>query len=260
MTEPILTVRNLEAFYGPVLALRGISLDVPTGKIVAVLGANGAGKTSLLRSIAGALEPQKGTVSFEGTTIQGLPPDRVARAGIAHVPEGREVFPLLSVEDNLRLGAFARRGPGKRQSVTADQEAVYDTFPILRERRAQDAGTLSGGQQQMLAIGRALMARPRLVLLDEPSLGLAPRLVGEIFETLQRLNEERGLTFLLVEQNAHKALELASHGYVLEVGRVVLEGSRERLLANDEIREFYLGMKEGGVRGQRRWKRRKTWR
>jgi len=253
----ILQLLNVESNYGPVQALRGVSLAVEEGKIVTVLGANGAGKTTTLKTISGIIDPLKGQVKFRGQEIQGQSPDAIVRGGIVHVPEGREVFPLLSVEDNLRMGAFTRSdGDG----VAQDMEAVYGYFPILRERKAQEAGQLSGGQQQMLAIARALLARPAVMLKDEPSLGLSPKLTREIFDIVVRINRERGVTILLVEQNAHMALKIADFGYVLEVGRIVMEDTGSRLAEKDDIREFYLGMKAGGVRGTRRWKRKKLWR
>ena len=257
MTTPLLQLANVESNYGPVQALRGVSLAVEEGKIVTVLGANGAGKTTTLKTISGIIDPLKGQVKFRGRDIQGHSPDAIVRGGIVHVPEGREVFPLLSVEDNLRMGAFTR---SDTDGVAQDMEAVYGYFPILRERRAQEAGQLSGGQQQMLAIARALLARPALMLMDEPSLGLSPKLTKEIFDIVVRINRERGVTILLVEQNAHMALKIADFGYVLEVGRIVMEDTGARLAEKDDIREFYLGMKAGGVRGTRRWKRKKLWR
>ena len=257
MTTPILQLANVESNYGPVQALRGVSLSVEEGKIVTVLGANGAGKTTTLKTISGIIDPLKGQVKFRGQDIQGHSPDAIVRGGIVHVPEGREVFPLLSVEDNLRMGAFTRNDT---DGIAQDMEAVYGYFPILRERRAQEAGQLSGGQQQMLAIARALLARPALMLMDEPSLGLSPKLTKDIFDIVVRINRERGVTILLVEQNAHMALKIADFGYVLEVGRIVMEDTGARLAEKDDIREFYLGMKAGGVRGTRRWKRKKLWR
>ncbi len=206
MTEPVLSVRNLETYYGPITAIRGVSFDVSAGQIVTILGANGAGKTTILKSVCGAMEPQKGTVSFAGENITGREPDWVARHGIAHVPEGREIFPFMTVKGNLQIGAYAR---SDRAGIERDLEMVYGYFPILRERQSSQAGFLSGGQQQMLAIGRALMARPKLMLLDEPSLGLSPILVKEIFGIIKRLNEEQGVTMLLVEQNANMALKSA---------------------------------------------------
>jgi branched-chain amino acid transport system ATP-binding protein len=257
MTEPILRVANVEAAYGPVKAIRGVSLEVAAGSIVTVLGANGAGKTTLLKAISGILDPDKGTIHFAGRPIQGADPAAVVRLGICHVPEGREVFPLLSVRENLMMGAYTR---ADRDEVGRDLEAVFGYFPVLRQRMGEEAGKLSGGQQQMLAISRALMGRPRLMLLDEPSLGLSPKLTREIFEIIVRINREHGTAILLVEQNANLALQTAEFGYVLEVGRIVMADSCERLRANDDIREFYLGMKAAGVRGSRRWKKRKTWR
>ena len=257
MTTPLLSVRNLETFYGPITAIRGVSFDVADGQIATILGANGAGKTTILKTISGAMEPQKGTVSFAGESIIGYEPDRVARKGIAHVPEGREIFPFMTVRGNLLMGAYARRD---RAQIEPDIEMVYGYFPILRERAASQAGYLSGGQQQMLAIGRALMARPKLMLLDEPSLGLSPILVKEIFGIIKRLNQEQGVTMLLVEQNANMALKSAHFGYVLEVGRIVLEGECDKLIQNEDVREFYLGQKETAVRGKKRWKRTKRWR
>jgi branched-chain amino acid transport system ATP-binding protein len=257
MTTPILQLLNVESNYGPVQALRGVSLSVTEGKIVTVLGANGAGKTTTLKTISGIIEPLKGQVKFRGKEIQGSSPDTIVRAGMVHVPEGREVFPLLSVEDNLRMGAYTR---SDSDGVTRDLEAVFGYFPILRERAKQEAGQLSGGQQQMLAIARALLAQPALILMDEPSLGLSPKLTKEIFDIVVRINRERGVTILLVEQNAHMALKIADFGYVLEVGRIVMEDTGARLAEKDDIKEFYLGMKAAGARGARRWKRKKLWR
>jgi branched-chain amino acid transport system ATP-binding protein len=257
MTAPILELLNVESNYGPVQALRGVSLSVAEGKIVTVLGANGAGKTTTLKTISGIIAPLKGQVKFRGREIQGRSPDAIVRGGIVHVPEGREVFPLLSVEDNLRMGAYTR---SDADGVARDLEAVFGYFPILRERAKQEAGQLSGGQQQMLAIARALLAQPALILMDEPSLGLSPKLTREIFDIVVRINRERGVTILLVEQNAHMALKIADFGYVLEVGRIVMEDTGARLAEKEDIREFYLGMKAGGVRGTRRWKRKKLWR
>jgi branched-chain amino acid transport system ATP-binding protein len=257
VAEPLLVVSNVETYYGPIMAIRGVSFTVPRGGIVTILGANGAGKTTILKTVSGVMDPQKGTVTFAGRAIQGLDPDRVARLGLSHVPEGREVFPFLTVRENLAMGAFTRSDAA---AVAQDLEMVYDYFPVLRARAGQRAGSLSGGEQQMLAISRALMARPAMILLDEPSLGLSPRLVKEIFDIIVRINRERGVTVLLVEQNAHMALTIADYGYVLEVGRIVMEDTCARLLEKDDIKEFYLGIKERGVRGTRRWKRKKMWR
>lgn len=256
MTD-VLTLANVESSYGPIRAIRGVSLKVAKGSIVTVLGSNGAGKTTILKTISGILDPTKGTVEFKGEDITAKDPALIVQRGLSHVPEGREVFPLLSVHDNLMMGAYTRRD---RDGVARDVEAVYGYFPILRERAKQDAGLLSGGQQQMLAISRALMAAPELMLLDEPSLGLSPRLTREIFEIVIRINRERGTTLLLVEQNANMALNVADHGYVLENGRIVMEDTCERLREKEDIKEFYLGMKDSGVRGERRWKKKKTWR
>jgi len=257
VADALLTVSNLETFYGPIMAIRGVSFSVARGSIVTVLGANGAGKTTILKTVSGVMDPQKGTVTFDGREIRGLDPDRVARLGLSHVPEGREVFPFLTVRENLTMGAYARRDA---DGVARDMEMVYEYFPVLKTRAEQRAGSLSGGEQQMLAISRSLMARPAMMLLDEPSLGLSPRLVKEIFDIIVRINRERGVTVLLVEQNAHMALTIAQFGYVLEVGRIVMEDTCARLLEKEDIKEFYLGVKEAGVRGTRRWKRKKMWR
>ena len=252
----MLALRNIETYYGPIMAIRGVSMAVREGQIVSLLGANGAGKTTVLKTISGAMEPQKGVVEYRGEAIQARDPDWVARRGIGHVPEGREVFPFLTVEENLRMGAYSRRDG----EIDADIDQVYGYFPVLKGFGRQPAQVLSGGQQQMLAIGRALMLRPDLMLLDEPSLGLSPRLVHEIAEIIVRLNRERNVTMLLVEQNAKMALDIGDYGYVMENGRIVMEDTCERLRNAPDIQEFYLGMKDEGVRGRRRWKQRKTWR
>jgi branched-chain amino acid transport system ATP-binding protein len=256
-SAPLLRVKNLETYYGPVLAIRGVSLDVHHGQIVTILGANGAGKTTLLKTISGIMNPEKGGVWLEGRPIHLAEPDRIVRDGVVHVPEGREIFPLMTVGENLSIGAYVR---SDRAAIKADQDMVYAYFPILKEKAGQRAGMLSGGQQQMLAIGRALMARPRLMLLDEPSLGLSPLLVQEIFAILRRLNTEQKVTMLLVEQNAQIALGAASFAYVMELGRIVMAGDAERLKQSEDIQAFYLGLNQEGERGQRRWKQRKTWR
>jgi branched-chain amino acid transport system ATP-binding protein len=253
----LLQVSNVETYYGPIMAIRGVSFAVSEGSMVTILGANGAGKTTILKTVSGVMDPQKGTVTFAGREIQGMDPDRVMRLGLSHVPEGREVFPFLSVRENLAMGAYTR---ADATEVARDLDAVYGYFPVLKERAEQQAGQLSGGEQQMLAISRALMSRPRMMLLDEPSLGLSPKLVNEIFEIIVRINRERGVTVLLVEQNAHMALTSADYGYVLEVGRIVMEDTCARLREKEDIKEFYLGVKESSVRGTRRWKRKKTWR
>ena len=209
-----------------------------------------------MKTISGLMDPEKGNIEFNGVDIVGKQPDQIVRMGLAHVPEGREVFPYLTIEENLKMGAYARKGVDLRDDIAL----VYEYFPILKERRNQSAGFLSGGQQQMLAIGRGLMAKPKLMLLDEPSLGLSPLLTQEIFAIIKRLNAEQKVTMLLVEQNANVALHTAHQGYVLEMGRIVMAGSCEELRASDDIQEFYLGRQEESQRGQKRWKRRKTWR
>ena len=254
---PVLKLLNVESAYGPIKAIRGVSLQVRRGEIATVLGSNGAGKTTILKTISGIIDPRRGSIEFKGQDITARDPAFVVRQGLSHVPEGREVFPLLSVHDNLAMGAYSRRD---RDGVARDLEAVYGYFPILQQRATQDAGLLSGGQQQMLAISRALMAAPELILLDEPSLGLSPKLTKEIFEIVVRINRERGTTILLVEQNANMALNASDYGYVLENGRIVMEDTCARLREKDDIKEFYLGLKEAGVRGERRWKKRKNWR
>ena len=257
MPDALLTLANVESAYGAVRAIRGISLSIEPGSIVTVLGANGSGKTTILKTISGIIDPQKGTIHFKGQPIHRHDPAEVVRRGICHVPEGREVFPFLSVHDNLMMGAYTRTD---RDAVQRDLEQVHAYFPILKERAKQDAGLLSGGQQQMLAISRGLMSRPEVMLLDEPSLGLSPKLTQEIFDIVVRINRERGTTLLLVEQNAAMALGVADYGYVLEVGRIVMEDTCERLRQKEDVKEFYLGQKDAGARGARRWKRKKTWR
>ena len=255
--DVILRLANVESAYGPIKAIRGVSLEVIRGQIATVLGSNGAGKTTILKTISGIIDPRRGSIEFDGQDITAQDPSLIVQRGLSHVPEGREVFPLLSVRDNLLMGAYTRKD---RDQVARDLETVFGYFPILKERAAQDAGLLSGGQQQMLAISRAIMAAPRLILLDEPSLGLSPRLTKEIFEIVVRINRERGTSMLLVEQNANMALNAADFGYVLENGRIVMQDTCAVLREKDDIKEFYLGMKETGVRGERRWKKKKTWR
>ena len=255
--QAILELTNVESAYGPIRAVRGVSLRVRPGEIATVLGSNGAGKSTILKTISGIIDPRRGSVTFRGEDITAMDPAAIVQRGVSHVPEGREVFPLLSVHDNLLMGAYTRKD---RDGVARDLEAVFKYFPILKERQRQDAGLLSGGQQQMLAISRAIMAAPDLILLDEPSLGLSPKLTKEIFEIVVRINRELGTTLLLVEQNANMALNAADYGYVLENGRIVMEDTCERLREKDDIKEFYLGMKEAGARGERRWKKKKTWR
>jgi branched-chain amino acid transport system ATP-binding protein len=234
---PLLRVQGIETFYGNIQALKGISFEVPEGLIVTLLGANGAGKSTTLKSISGLTPPTRGAITFMDQPIAGRSSEQVVRMGIAHVPEGRELFPELTVLENLKMGAFTRRD---KREVQQSLERVYAHFSILAERRSQMAGTLSGGEQQMLAIGRALMARPRLILLDEPSLGLAPKLVEEIFRIIHDIRAS-GATVLLVEQNANKALSIADYGYVLETGKIALEGESQQLLRNDHVRRLYLG-------------------
>ena len=234
----MLRLRNVDVLYGKVPALTRVSLHVRPGEIVALVGGNGAGKTTTLLAASGLVRPKDGGITFEDTDISRLSPDRIVAAGLSHVPEGRLVWKPLPVEDNLLLGAFLRRGDA---GVVRDLDEIYGLFPILAERRRQPAGTLSGGEQQMLAIGRALMARPRMLLLDEPSMGLAPAITREIFSLIVRLRQERGLTVLLVEQNARMALKIADRGYVLETGRVILQGPAEELLENRDVQRAYLG-------------------
>ena len=254
---PVLKLLNVESAYGPIKAIRGVSLQVRRGEIATVLGSNGAGKTTILKTISGIIDPRKGSIEFKGEDITAADPAHIVQQGLGHVPEGREVFALLSVRDNLTMGAYTRTD---RDGVARDMETVFGYFPILKERATQDAGLLSGGQQQMLSISRALMANPDLILLDEPSLGLSPKLTREIFEIVVRINRERGTTILLVEQNANMALNAADYGYVLENGRIVMEDTCAKLREKDDIKEFYLGMKQDSVRGERRWKKKKTWR
>jgi branched-chain amino acid transport system ATP-binding protein len=237
----VLKVKNLQVYYGMIHALRAASIHVKEKEIVALIGGNGAGKTTLLSAISGVVRPVKGEVALNGKEITRERPDRIVREGIAHVPEGRHVFKPLSVEDNLLLGSYHRFSLRGAAGIRREIEDVYGLFPALADRRKQVAGTLSGGEQQMLAIGRALLARPKVLLLDEPSMGLAPKVVKEIFGHVSRLRRERGMTILLVEQNARGALAIADRGYVLETGRVVLQGSSEDLLANQDVQRAYLG-------------------
>ncbi len=235
--SPLLNFQDVHASYGAVLALQGVSLEVAEGEVVALLGANGAGKSSTLRTISGLLRPSRGTVEFEGRRIDRTAPERIVQMGISQVPEGRQTFTELTVIENLRLGAYTRRDG---RAVKQDLERVYSYFPVLEERQRQQAGLLSGGEQQMLAIARALMAKPRLLLLDEPSLGLAPILVREIFEIIGKINKEEGLAILVVEQDASLALGIAAHGYVLETGTVSLHDTAENLKKSDSVRRAYL--------------------
>lgn len=234
----LLSVENLQVSYGAIRALHGISFQVNEGEIVTLIGANGAGKSTTLRAISGLLLVDQGRILYDGKDITNASADQVVRMGIVHVPEGRKIFAPLTVRENLEMGAFTRRD---KREIEESMEFVFNLFPRLRERAEQMGGTLSGGEQQMLAVARALMAKPRLLLMDEPSMGLAPILVEEIFEVIQRLNREEGVTILLVEQNAHMALSVAHRGYVLETGTIQLEGTAEELQANPRVREAYLG-------------------
>jgi branched-chain amino acid transport system ATP-binding protein len=262
----MLRLNNIEVIYSDViLVLKGLSLEVPQGQIVALLGANGAGKTTTLKAISGLLKTENGCVTggsieLRGRRIDGLDPERICRLGILQVMEGRKVLESLTVEENLRIGGYTRRD---LDGVARDAQMIYDYFPRLVERRHQLAGYLSGGEQQMLVIGRALMAQPQLLLLDEPSLGLAPLLVREIFGIIQKINAERGTTVLLVEQNAQIALAIAHYGYIMENGRIVLDGPAAQLRGNEDVREFYLGLSEAGRRKSFKnikfYKRRKRW-
>ena len=262
----MLSLNNIEVIYDEViLVLKGLSLEVSTGQIAVLLGSNGAGKSTTLKSISGLLKPENGKVAdgdieFQGQPIHNLDAEEIVRRGIFQVMEGRRVFEHLSAEENLLAGAYTRKD---RRHVRQDIDMIYGYFPRLRERRHQTAGYLSGGEQQMLAIGRALMAQPKLVMLDEPSLGLAPLLVKEIFNIIQRINKEQGVTILLVEQNAHLALQVADYAYIMESGRIVLDGTPDDLQGNVDVREFYLGLTEVGQRKSYRdvkhYKRRKRW-
>lgn len=261
----MLSLNNVEVMYDRViLVLKGMSLHVPEGKIVTLLGSNGAGKSTTLKAISGLLKSENGEVTdgfiqFEGQTISGMDAEEIVKRGIFQVMEGRRVFEHLTVEENLLAGAYTRKD---RSHIRTELERVYSYFPKLKMLKTRIAGYLSGGEQQMLAIGRAMMARPRLILLDEPSLGLAPLLVKEIFSIIKRINEEEGTTFLIVEQNANVALSVADFGYIMENGRIVFEGSAEQLKANEDVREFYLGISDQGKKSYRNvkhYKRRKRW-
>jgi len=236
VSEPVLSLAGLHTFYGRIPALRALSLEVRAGEIVALIGANGAGKTTTLRTISGLIRPARGSITCYGANLVGLSPDAIVRKGVVHSPEGRRIFPRLTVLENLRLGAYARVD----KDTSADFEMVLALFPRLKERLMQKGGTLSGGEQQMLAIGRALMAKPRILLLDEPSLGLSPILVDTIFAVIHDVNR-RGVPILLIEQNARKALQVAHRGYVLETGTIVKSGAAQALLADDDVRKAYLG-------------------
>jgi len=252
----MLEVQNLKVSYGAVEALHGVSVSVSQGEIVTIIGANGAGKSTLLRTICGVLRPSAGQMALMGQDVTRHSSPEMIRLGVALVPEGRHVFPELTVRENLDLGAYYRRDSAQMRQ---DLDRVLELFPILRERLSQNGGLLSGGQQQMLALGRALMSRPRLLLLDEPSLGLAPTIVQQLGRIIRSLNQD-GTTILLVEQNANMALNAADFGYVLENGRIVMSDTCANLREKEDIKEFYLGIKEAGVRDDRRWKKKKTWR
>jgi len=233
----MLTLRSLQTSYGPIKALRGIDIEVRSGEIVCLLGSNGAGKTTTLMTVSGILRPDKGDIIFEGESLTAMLPSEIVRKGICHVPEGRRIFPKLTVHDNLEMGAYS----APSSDLNRNFEKVFAVFPILKERARQMGGTLSGGEQQMLAIGRSLMSNPRMLLLDEPSLGLAPIMVSRIFKIIQDINRE-GITVLLVEQNARAALQLSHRGYVLETGTIQLSGTGEELLGNEDVKKAYLGV------------------
>ena len=235
----MLNIDNIQTYYGSIQALKGISITINEGEIITLIGANGAGKSTTLMSISGIVPPRSGEITFIGEPIQSMPPEKIVALGISQVPEGRLIFPQLTVTENLDMGAFLRTD---KDGIKQDMDYVFDLFPILTERRHQQGGTLSGGEQQMLAISRALMARPRLLLLDEPSLGLAPKIVRRIFEIIRKINTEQNTTIFLVEQNANLALQVANRGYVMENGKIVLEDSADNLLSNEEVKKAYLGI------------------
>ena len=235
----LLEMRGVDAFYGNIQALYGVDIEVGTGEVVCLIGANGAGKTTTLMSICGVVPPKTGSIVYDGREIQGMPANKVVNQGICQVPEGRLIFPELTVMENLDMGAFLRKD---HEGVRRDKDYVFELFPILAERRRQPGGNLSGGEQQMLAVSRALMARPKLLLLDEPSMGLAPLVIRQIFEIIAKINQEQGTTIFLVEQNANLALKFAHRGYVMENGRITLADDASRLLANEDVKKAYLGL------------------
>lgn len=241
----MLRLTNVKCKYGSIVAVKGVSLSVRKGELISIIGANGSGKSTLLLAISGLMGSWEGDILFEGTSLKGLAPPAIVRAGISMVPEGRQIFAPLSVADNLELGAYILLRRGEKDLVARDYDRIMTMFPILRERASQPAGTLSGGEQQMLAIGRALMARPKLLVLDEPSMGLAPKIVDMIFETIRQLRDQ-GVTILLVEQNAKAALNIADRGYVMETGKVVLQGTARELMVDDEVKRAYLGKDYNG--------------
>jgi len=235
----MLELKNIKSYYGNIMALKGVSLEVAEEEIITLIGANGAGKTTTLMSVSGIVPPRSGEVLFRGKAIHAMGPEEIVKLGISQVPEGRRIFPYLSVAENLDMGAFLRED---KKDIKADMDYIYELFPILAERRHQAGGTLSGGEQQMLAISRALMARPRLLLLDEPSLGLAPLVVKRIFSIIEKINQEQQTTIFLVEQNANLALKVAHRGYVMENGKVILADSAANLMANEDVKKAYLGL------------------
>ncbi|MCB4755899.1 MAG: ABC transporter ATP-binding protein [Elusimicrobia bacterium] len=239
----MLDVKNITVGYGKITALRDVSLRVQAGEVVTLIGTNGSGKSTFLKTISGLLTPSAGEIIFQGVRINGLPPHQITARGIVQIPEGRRIFPLLTVEENLMMGGYFRRD---HSQIERDKDCVFDMFPVLKERRKQLGGTLSGGEQQMLALGRALMGRPKLLALDEPSMGLAPVIVKRVFEIIQEINKE-GVTILLIEQNARAALAIAQRGYVMETGSIVMEDKTENLLANNKVKQCYLGMKESHI-------------
>jgi branched-chain amino acid transport system ATP-binding protein len=235
----MLKINNIKTFYGNIQALKGVSIEISEGEIITLIGANGAGKTTTLMSISGVVPPRSGEIYFMGTSIHNMSPNKIVSLGVCQVPEGRRIFPYLTVMENLDMGAFLR---ADKERIKQDMEYIFELFPILSERRHQAGGTLSGGEQQMLAISRALMARPKLLLLDEPSLGLAPLVVKQIFKIIRKINTENNTTIFLVEQNANLALKVAHRGYVMENGRIMLSDSADKLLANEDVKHAYLGL------------------